>query len=66
MAYYYAQLDENDIVIALSCIGGEETADNLIPITMEQCDNQELLLMKYNRETKEFEVVDEIIDELEE
>ena len=45
MKYYYAQIDENNICIAVSDLSGKVTADNMLRL---ETDDTSLLGKKYN------------------
>ncbi|MGN7356789.1 hypothetical protein ACTHPF_05440 [Paenibacillus sp. SAF-054] len=47
MPNYYAQLDEEGRVIALSNLSGEVISDLMIPITAEQFNNRQLMRSRY-------------------
>ena len=55
MDHFYAQLDNNDQVIAVSQLASDMTQDNLIAINAFDVT---LLGKRYNRDTGEFEVVE--------
>jgi hypothetical protein len=53
MPYYYAQINENNIVISMSQLTGEVTASNMIPLTEEEY-LKDLLGKWYDKTKKAF------------
>jgi hypothetical protein len=54
--FYYAQLSVNDIVVGVSMLAGEVVADHMIRIAEYDVS---LIGKRYNRDTGEFEAVEE-------
>lgn len=51
MIFYYAQLDPQNIAMGVSQLSGEVVAENMIPITEAQYNNDQIVGYLYDRAT---------------